>query len=116
MSSKTLSENNMPFKKSEKHLAALKMLAENPTETPPNIVLSGQSILSKETIERMRKDQEKYNIVVPNETKPVIGDNVNTTIACYGSTTTTTSSGWGSFPSSDTATFGGFGTEGAIQS
>ena len=104
----------MPIKKSEKHIAALKMLAKSPTN-PVSILLSGQSILSKETIERMRKDQEKYNIVVPNETQPVIGDNVNNTIACYGSTTTT-SSGWGSFPSSDTATFGGSGMEGAIQS
>merc|ERR1712146_766008 len=107
-----LSENKMPFKKSKKHIAALKMVAENPTN-PVSILLSGQSILSKETIERMRKDQEKYNFVVPNETKPVIGDNVNTTIACYGSGST---SGWGSMPSSDTATFGGCGTEGAIQS
>jgi hypothetical protein len=102
----------MPFKKSAQHIAALKMVAENPTN-PVSILLSGQSIIPEDILERMRKDQEKYNIVVPNETKPVIGDNVNTTIACYGSGST---SGWGSFPSSDTATFGGSGTEGVIQS
>lgn len=104
----------MPLKKSDRYKARKKMLAENPTN-PVSILLSGQSIIPESFIERIREERQKYVNMAPNETKPVIGDNMNTTIACYGSTTTT-SSGWGSFPSSDTATFGGSGTEGAIQS
>ena len=50
-----------------------------------------------------RTEYVNYNFKVDN----VIGDYTNNTIACYGSGNT---SGWGSMPSSDTASFGGSGT------
>lgn len=102
----------MPLEPSEKRLALIKFLKNNPTNTT-SIWSDDTKIIPKRVIDRLRKEQEKNNITII-EPNSVIGDyanNANTAIACYGSATT---SGWGSFPSSDTASFGGSGTEGAI--
>lgn len=103
----------MPLKRSAKHQALKELLKANPTN-PKSDLMHNNNIIPTSVLDRVAKDYINYNYNYNTSQKKSIIDCYvnNNTITCYGSTTT---SGWGSFPSSDTASFGGSGTEGAIQ-
>jgi len=95
----------MPLKRSAKHQALRDFLKANPTNTKSDLMHSTNIIPTSE-LNRVENNYINYNI---NTSKKSIigGDYTNNTITHYGS-------GVWSLPSSDDATFGGSGTDGAI--
>jgi hypothetical protein len=98
----------MPLKRSPKHEALRAFLKENPTNNGSDI-MNNRNIIPTSVLDRVEINYINYNT---SKKKSIIGDYTNNMIACYGST------GYGStvwsLPSSDDATFGGSGTDGAI--
>ena len=102
----------MPFKKSDKYIALEKLILMQPKKLD-NFLIDDTKIISQKTRNRLIKENVLHQITGNfKKEKSVIGDYATNYIPCYGSSS---SSGWGSFPSSDSASIGGVGTEGAIQ-
>ena len=110
----------MPRQHSDKYKKLVKLLDENPVNidylNKNSFCRDDTKIISKDVLNRMKKENILYKLSnrLSFKHKSVIGDYVDNTICSYGSSSSS-SSGWGSFPSSDSASFGGLGTEGAIQ-
>lgn len=89
------------------------------TNQDPDLFIDRNSKVYKRAMKNAKEIPSYYptiKIIRNNSTYIAEPQTVNTNLACYGSTTTSSNSGWGSFPSCDTATFGGSGTEGAMSS
>lgn len=93
----------MPLSHSRKYKALKAFLQSNPTNTKSDL-MHNTNIIPASELDRVVNNYINYNT---SKKKSIIGDYTNNTITYYGSTV------W-SLPSSDDATFGGSGTDGAI--